>query len=185
MNINKSIGQTFGILMAQISKVYEKNIFVKYLLGLILQEKKFSILEISESTEEYSYDQFNYFLETQIKWSNIYYMLAKFIIELFQEENWYLVADGSPLKQQHAKKRVTREGHKDMPDKNTPQNELICLSITNGTIFIPLDFYIWVSPKVENEKVYKKKTDALLSLLKKYQFMGMAIKTIVFYSFFA
>lgn len=171
--------------MAQISRVYNKNIFISYLLGLILQEKRFSTLAISERTKAYTYNQFSYYLKETIKWNKIYYELAKFVIEMFPEEEWYLVGDGSPLKQIDAKKRVTRSGHKDIPTKNTPQNELICLSLTNGKIFIPLDFYIWVSPKVEDSKVYRKKTDVFLALLKKYNLMNIPVKEIVFDNFFA
>lgn len=69
--------------------------------------------------------------------------------------------------------------------KNIPQNEMISIGLTNGIIYIPLDFCIWVSSKVSKPKDYKKKTDMFLSLMKKYLLMQIPVKTILFDSYFA
>ncbi|MDD3014547.1 MAG: transposase, partial [Candidatus Gastranaerophilales bacterium] len=158
----------------------------KYLLGLILQEKQFSVRRISKNTQEIKPWQFYDFLESKINWKNLFYQLAKLVIPIFKALNFYLAADGTPLKQPYAKNRITKRGLVNIAGmKNIPQNEMISIGLTNGTIYIPLDFCIWVSSKVSKPKDYKKKTDMFLNLMKKYILMQIPVKTIMFDSYFA
>jgi hypothetical protein len=126
------------------------------------------------------------FLESNIHWKKLFYQLAKLIILIFKALNFYLTADGTPLKQEYATKRIARHGHIDISGmKNIPQNEMISIGLTNGNIYIPLDFNIWVSSKVSRPKNYKKKTEMFLSLLRKYLLMRIPVKTIMFDSYFS
>ncbi|MDD3014741.1 MAG: hypothetical protein PHC34_13655, partial [Candidatus Gastranaerophilales bacterium] len=78
--------------------------------GLILQEKQFSVRRISKNTQEIKPWQFYDFLESKINWKNLFYQLAKLIIPIFKALNFYLTADGTPLKQPYAKNRITKRG---------------------------------------------------------------------------
>lgn len=69
--------------------------------------------------------------------------------------------------------------------KNVPHDELISLSLTNGTIYIPLDFRIWTSKKVTKSNEYKKKTDLFLAMMYQYLIKLIPIKTILFDNGFA
>lgn len=173
-------------ILSFLSKDIDKVILRKYLLGLILQEKQFSVRRISKNTQEIALWQFYDFLESKINWKNLFYQLAKLIIPIFKALNFYLTADGTPLKQPYAKNRISKRGLVSIVGmKNIPQNEMISIGLTNGKIYIPLDFCIWVSSKVSRPKDYKKKTDMFLNLMKKYLLMQIPVKTIMFDSYFA
>jgi len=112
--------------------------------------------------------------------------LAKLILPIFKALNFYLTADGTPLKQVYGTHRITKRGFISIKGmKNIPQNEMISIGLTNGTIYIPLDFCIWTTSKVSTTKDYKKKTDMFLNLMKKYLLMQIPVKTIMFDSYFA
>ncbi len=173
-------------ILSFLSADIDKISFRKYLIGLIYQERSFSTNKIAKNTSKRSKWQLYDFLESKINWKNIFYQLAKLILPIFTVLNFYLVVDGSPLRQQYAKNRITKKGLVSIKGmKNIPQNELISLGLTNGKVYIPLDFCIWVSSKVVNKRYYKTKTDMFLNLLKKYLLMKIQVKTIMFDSFFA
>ncbi len=173
-------------ILSFVSKEIDIISFRKYLIGLIYQEKGFSVHKISTNTQEKSMWQLYDFLESKINWKNLFYQLAKLILPIFKALNFYLIVDGTPLTQKHAKHRITPKGFVSIAGmKRIPQNEMISLCLTNGTVYIPLDFSIWVSSKVCSPRNYKKKTDMFLSLMKKYLLMQMPVKTIMFDSFFA
>lgn len=105
---------------------------------------------------------------------------------MFFGSDWYLVADGSPLRQEHAKYRITKKGIISVKEmKNVPHNELISLSLTNGIVYIPLDFRIWTSKKVTNPSGYKKKTDLFLAMMYQFVLRQIPVKTILFDNGFA
>ena len=159
--------------------------FKKYLLALILEDKYFSVRRFSKTTQEYTLDQFYYFLKTKINWHMIFCRLAKLVIVLFGSVGFYLVSDGTPLKQVYARYRIAKHGHISIKGmKNVPQNELISVGLTNGIIYIPMLWDIWVSPKVSKKSDYKTKTDIFLNLLKKFLLLKIPVKTIMFDSFF-
>lgn len=173
-------------IISFLSNDIDKVSFRKYLLGLIWQDKYFSVRGISKNTQEKSMWQLYDFLESKIHWKNLFYQLAKLILPIFKALNFYLTADGTPLKQQYAKNRITKKGLVSIIGmKNIPQNEMISIGLTNGNIYIPLDFCIWVSSKVSKPRDYKKKTDMFLNLMKKYLLMQIPVKTIMFDSYFA
>lgn len=173
-------------ILSFLSKDIDKVIFRKYLLGLLLQEKQFSVRRISKNTQEKTIWQFYDFLESKINWKNLFYQLAKLIIPIFKALNFYLTADGTPLKQVYGTHRITKRGFISIKGmKNVPQNEMISIGLTNGIIYIPLDYSIWVSSKVSSHNDYKKKTDMFLNLMKKYLLMQIPVKTIMFDSYFA
>ena len=173
-------------IVAFLSKDIDKVSFRKYLLGLIYEEKQFSVRRISKRTQEKTMWQLYDFLESKIDWKNIFYQLAKVLALLFKVLNFYLVADGTPLKQVYGTHRITKRGFTSIKGmKNVPQNEMISIGLTNGNIYIPLDFCIWVSSKVASPKDYKKKTEMFLNLMKKYLLMQIPVKTIMFDSYFA
>jgi len=61
---------------------------------------------------------------------------------------------------------------------------MIAIGLTNGTIYIPILWDIWVSPKVAKKRHYKTKPDILLNLLKRFLILKIPVKTIMFDSFF-
>lgn len=159
--------------------------FKKYLLALILEDKYFSVRRFSRTTQEYSLDQFYYFLKLRINWNKLFIRLAKLVIKLFGSAGFYLASDGTPLKQRYAKYRIAKHGHISIAGKkNIPQNELISLGLTNGVIYIPILWDIWVSEKVSKKNDFKSKPDIFLNLLKKYLILKIPVKTIMFDSFF-
>ena len=104
---------------------------------------------------------------------------------MFGSIGFYLTSDGTPLKQRYAEYRITKQGHISIAGrKNIPQNELISLGLTNGIIYIPILWDIWVSPKVCKKSDYKSKPEIFLNLLKKYLILKIPVKTIMFDSFF-
>jgi len=186
--INKlsTLNKLLNILIPLISGYVEIETFKVYLLGLILQERWFSTHGISKRNETKSMWQVYDFLDNGINWQNIYYALAKYVFESLIENNWYLVVDGSPLKQQYAENRITRKGLINVKDeKNIPHNELVCLSLTNGIVYIPLDFRIWTSKKITNKREYKTKPEIFLTILHQYLIRRIPVRTIVFDNGFA
>lgn len=155
-------------------------------MGLILQERWFSVYGISKRTTNQSKWQIYDAINTHINWQLIFYKLANLIIVMFLGSDWYLVTDGSPLRQEFAQNRITQKGFISVKGmKNVPHDELISLSLTNGIIYIPLDFRIWTSKKVTKPSEYKKKTDLFLAMLYQYVIRHIPIKTILFDNGFA
>jgi hypothetical protein len=119
----------------------------------------------------------------KINWQKILYAFAR---PFLQKGKWYLVLDGSPLEQTFSRFRITKHAHVDISQmKNVPQNQLLSLIITNGTIEFVLDYRIWVSPKVAKGKDYRKMTDLALDLLKRYKFLQLPLKEVLFDNYFA
>jgi len=159
--------------------------FKKYLLALLLEDKYFSVRRFSKTTQEYSLDQFYYFLKARINWQKIFCRLAKLVIMMLGTIGFYLAADGTPLKQVYAGYRIAKHDHVCIKGrKNIPQNEMISIGLTNGIIYIPVLWDIWVSSKVSKKSDYKSKTEILLNLLKRYLILQIPVKTIMFDSFF-
>ncbi len=61
---------------------------------------------------------------------------------------------------------------------------MISIGLTNGTIYIPIIWDIWVSPKVSKKSDYKTKPDIFLNILKRYLILQFPVKTVMFDSFF-
>jgi len=111
------------------------------------------------------------------------YSFAKTILD---DSEWYLILDGSPLVQEHAKHRIAKHAHVNIEgQKNVPQNQVISLILTNGSVQLVLDYRIWVSPKVSRKKDYRKQTDLALDLVKRCLLMQIPVKKIIFDNFFA
>jgi hypothetical protein len=173
-------------ILSFVGEGIDKVSFRKYFLGLIYQDKYFSVNGISQNTKERSKWQLYDFLERRINWKNLFYQFAKLLLPIFKALNFYLTVDGTPLKQVYGTHRITKRGFISITGmKNIPQNEMISVGLTNGIIYIPLDFSIWVSSKVSKPKDYKKKTEIFLNLLRKYLLMQIPVKTIMFDSYFA
>jgi len=173
-------------ILPLVSKEFNLETFKIYLLGLILQERWFSAHGISKRTTSQSLWQIYHHINKAINWQKIFYALANLLITMFFGSNWYLVTDGSPLRQEHAKYRITKKAFVSVKGlKNVPHNELISLSLTNGTVYIPLDFRIWTSKKVTNPSEYKKKTDLFLAMMYQYIIKRIPIRTILFDNGFA
>lgn len=164
----------------------QKEIFQQIIVGLILENKHFSIFKIQKGTEKKTYCQFRYQLDQVINWRKIMYKLARLVIKAFPNEELFLITDGSPLKQEYAEYRITKNGLVDITGmKNVPNNELVSLALTNRKLYIPLDSKIWNSKKVVTEKEYEKKPDQFLEMIKKYHFLGLPFRKIAFDGFFA
>lgn len=186
--INKlsTLNKTLNILLPLISGFVDIENFKVYLLGLIIQERWFSTHGISKRNETKSMWQIYDFLKTSINWQKIYYTLANYAFVMFMGFNWYLVVDGSPLKQKYAENRITKRGFISVKGmKNMPHNELIALSLTNGIVYIPLDFRIWTSKKITRPSEYKKKTDIFSAMIYEYLIKRIPVKTILFDNGFA
>jgi hypothetical protein len=172
-------------ILALLSGHIDKGKFKKYLLALLLEDKYFSVRRYSKTTQEYSLDQFYDFLKTKINWQKVFCRLSKLVIIMFGKVGFYLVADGTPLKQVYAGYRIAKHGHICIKGrKNIPQDEMIAIGLTNGFIYIPILWDIWVSPKVSKKHHYKTKPDILLNLLKRFLILKIPVKTIMFDSFF-
>lgn len=85
--------------------------FKKYLLALILEDKYFSVRRFSRTTQEYTLEQFYYFLKTKINWNKVFIRLAKLVILMFSKVDFYLVSDGTALKQEYTGYRIAKQGH--------------------------------------------------------------------------
>lgn len=169
-------------LLNLLSAEIPKDLFQTYLLGLMQESRYFSVLGLSGKTSE---QLFRLYLNLQqtINWEKILYSFAKTILD---SSDWYLILDGSPLTQEHAKHRITKHGHVNIEgQKNVPQNQVISLILTNGSTQLVLAYRIWVSPKVSQKKDYRKQTDLALDLVKRCQLMQIPVKKIIFDNFFA
>lgn len=186
MNKLSTLNKLLNILLPLISGIVDTESFKIYLLGLILQDKWFSAYGISKRTKSKSKWQIYYSLNKVINWKKIFYTLANYVLVMFLSFDWYLVVDGSPLKQEYAQNRITKNGFISRKGiKNVPHNELISISLTNGIVYIPLDFRIWTSKKVTKPCDYKKKTDLFFSMIHEYFIRKFPIKTILFDNGFA
>ena len=186
--INKSstLNNLLNILLPLILPYVDVENFRIYLLGFILQERWFSTYSISKRNTTKSLWQLYNSLKSDIKWNKVFYTLAKRMLSLLPQEDWYLVVDGTPLNQQYARNRITRQGLKSIEGmKNVPHNELISLALTNGVIYIPLNFKIWTSKKVTKPNEYRKKTDMFFSLVYEYLIMKLPVKSLLFDNYFA
>jgi len=164
--------------------------FEKYLSGLILENERFSTLEINEKTQEKELSQLYYFLEQTINWRKLLYTQAKAYLQDNNMEDFYLVIDSTPLKQKYAEYRITKNSFVNISVnisemKNVPNNEIIGLYLTNGEIYNPLEFKFWSSSKVEMKENYKKKPGMLIEFLQYYGMNGIPVKKAVFDNFFA
>lgn len=174
-----------GFILPLLSCSIDKKKFKKYLLALILEDKYFSVRRFSRTTQEYTLEQFYYFLKTKINWYKLFIRLAKLVILMFGRVGFYLTADGTALKQEYADYRIAKHGHIYIKDrKHIPQNEMISIGLTNGTIYIPILWDIWVSNKVCKKSDFKSKPEIFMNLLKKYLILKIPVKTIMFDSFF-
>lgn len=181
-----TLNKLLKIILPLIHADFDIENFEVYLLGLILQERWFSTFGISKRNETKSMWQTYRFLNTRINWQKIYYTLANYAFVMFMGFNWYLIVDGSPLRQQHAKNRITKRSFINVKEyKNMPHNEFICLSLTNGIVYIPLSFRIWTSKKITNKLDYKKKTELFSAMLYEYLIKRIPVKTILFDNGFA
>jgi hypothetical protein len=181
-----TLKKLLNYILPLVCKDFNIDTFKIYFLGLILQERWFSAHGISKRTTTKSLWQIYDTLNVRINWQLILYKLADLIITMFFGSDWYLVTDGSPLRQEHAKYRITKKGIISVKEmKNVPHNELISLSLTNGTVYIPLDFRIWTSKKVTKPSLYKKKTDLFLAMMYQFVLRHIPIKTILFDNGFA
>lgn len=186
--INKlsTLNKLLKIILPLIHADFDIENFKIYLLGLIIQERWFSTYGISKRNETKSMWQIYYALNNLINWQKIYYTLANYCFVMFMGFNWYLVVDGSPLRQKYAKYRITKRGFVCVKEyKNMPHNELISLSLTNGIVYIPLDFRIWTSKKITKKREYKKKTEIFSAMLYEYLIKRIPVKTILFDNGFA
>jgi hypothetical protein len=181
-----TLNKLLWIVLPLVHSDFDIENFKVYLLGLILQERWFSTLGISKRNETKSKWQIYYALNKHINWKNIYYTLANYCLVMFTGLPWYLVVDGSPLRQKYAKYRITKRGFINVKKmKNMPHNELISLALTNGIIYIPLAFRLWTSKKITKPSEYKKKTDLFSTLIYEYFIKRIPIKTILFDNGFA
>lgn len=179
------LNHILNIILPLLSYRIDNKKFKKYLLALILEDKYFSVRRFSKTTQEYTLEQFYYFLKSRINWNKIFIRLGKLVILIFGKFGFYLAGDGTPLKQRYATNRITKHGHISIKGrKNIPQNELISIGLTNGTIYIPILWDIWVSEKVSKKSDFKSKPQIFLNLLKKYLNLKIPVKTIMFDSFF-
>lgn len=181
-----TLNKMLNILLPLISGYVDIENFKVYLLGLILQERWFSTFGISKRNQTKSMWQIYYALNKRINWQKIYYTLANWAFVVFMGFDWYLVVDGSPLRQKYARYRITQRGFVYVKEyKNMPHNELISLSLTNGIVYIPLDFRIWTSKKITNKRDYKKKTEIFSAMLYEYIIKRIPVRTILFDNGFA
>lgn len=181
-----TLNKILKYILPLVSREFNIETFKIYLLGLIIQERWFSTHGISQRTTTQSQWQIYDALNKYINWQKILYKLANSIIVMFLGSNWYLVTDGSPLRQEFAQNRITKKGFISIKGmKNVPHDELISLSLTNGIAYIPLDFRIWTSKKVTSSSDYKKKTELFLAMLYQYVVRRIPIKTILFDNGFA
>jgi hypothetical protein len=179
------LNNILNIILPLLSCTIDSKKFKKYLLALILEDKYFSVRRFSRTTQEYSLDQFYDFLKSRINWGIIFIRLAKLVIIIFGSTDFYLVADGSALKQEYATCRIAKHGFIYIKGKkNVPQNELISIGLTNGIIYIPILWDIWVSSKVSKKDDFKAKPEIFMNLMKKYSILKIPVKTIKFDSFF-
>lgn len=186
MDIIRQLANLLVPLLPLLRDYHQREIFTNYLSGLLLQDKYFSSHGISKLTLKKELWQFYYFLGHRINWRKLFYKLARRVIKEYPDETLFLVTDGTPLKQEYAHNRITKDGLINIAEmKNVPHNELVSLALTNRSIYMPLDYKIWNSQKVVSEKDYEKKTDQFLEMIKRYHFLGLPFRKIAFDNFFA
>ncbi|MFZ5437700.1 MAG: transposase, partial [Patescibacteria group bacterium] len=175
-----------NLLFATVLPTVSIDLFKLYLLGLIQDDRYFSVLGISRKTRQQELWKIYTVLQQRINWQKIFYKLAKYFLCKKKLDSWYLIIDASPLEQPHAKYRITKRDKVSIEGmKNVPHDQLISLIITDGITTIVLDYRIWISPKVAKPYDYIKQTDLALDLLKKYQLRNIKVKTILIDSFFS
>lgn len=158
------------------------DLFKIYLLGLIQDDRYFSVLSFSRRSSK-NRRMISKILKYKINWTTIMYCLAK-MFEITGE--WHLVGDSSPIKEPAAEYRTTKHGRVSIKGmKNVPYNELVTLILTNGIVRIVLDKRIWVSPKVAKPYDCVTKPDLFLDLIMKFNLKKIPVKTIVFDNGFA
>lgn len=158
------------------------DLFKTYLLGLIQDDRYFSVLGFSRRSKHKRW-RIRTILQYDINWTTIMYHLAKMFL---LNQDWYLIIDGSPLKEPNAEYRTTKHGRVHIKGmKNVPYNELISLILTNGVVRIVLDKRIWVSPKVSKPYDYVTKPDLAFNLIMKFNLKNLPVKRIVFDNGFA
>ena len=184
MNIINLIKIFLNYILSFLPDGIDKEIFKTYLFGIILQDRYFSTYGIAKRTKQVSMWEIYGILESKINWTKIFYALARFITSILPSK-WVLIADSTAIIQEYADYIITQEGFKYIKDKkNIPNNEVVSLALTNGTIYIPLDFIVWTSEKVLNITKPRKKTDIFYWILHKFNLMRIPVKTIAFDSFF-
>jgi len=171
------------LILAVLFPLVDAELFTAYLLGLIQDERRFSVLGLSRKTEKYGPGHLYRVLQMRINWEKIFYTFAR---PFLQFGKWYLIVDASPLEQKFAKFRIAKHGHVSTSGKkNVPQNQVVSLILTNGLIQIVLDYRIWVSPKVAQAKDYKKLTLLAFELIKRFHFLKLPVREILFDNYFA
>lgn len=186
MNIQYESEKYLKPLLSLIKGDHNKKTFEKYILGLMLENKNFSTLEIKKKTEEKELSQLYYFLEQTINWRKLLYTQAKAIILDDNPEDFYLLLDATPIKQKYAENRITKTGYVNISElKNVPNNEIVGLYLSNGSKYIPLEFKLWVSAKVTEPEEYKKKTNQFIELFQYYGMNGIPVKKAIFDNGFA
>ena len=185
MNITEAGNKYLKPLISLIKGEHNKKTFEKYLYGLMLENNNFSTLNINEHTEEKELSQLYYFLEQNINWKKLLYTQAKALLKDNNPEEFTLILDSTAIKQDYANYRITKDDFVDISDlKNVPNNELLAMSLTNGKLYMPLDFKLWSSSKVSKPEDYRKKPGMLIEFLQYYGMNGIPVKQIVFDAFF-
>lgn len=184
MNIINLIKIFLNYILSFLPEEIDKELFKIYLFGIILQDRYFSTNGIAKRTQQASIWQIYELLESKINWTKIFYSLGRFVISV-SPLKWRLIVDSSAIIQEYSEHRITQEGFKNIKGrKNIPNNEVVTLALTNGTIYIPLDFIVWTSEKVLEFTKTRKKTDIFYWILHKFNLMRIPVKTISFDSFF-
>ena len=186
MNIQYASEKYLKPLVSLIEGEHNQKTFEKYISGLMLENKDFSTLKINEKTEAKRLSQLYYFLDQTINWRKIHYLQAKAVIKDDKPENYYLLLDATPIVQEYAENRITKNGYVNISElKNVPNNEIVGLYLTNGEKYIPLEFKLWTSAKVTEPDDYKKKTNQFIELFQYYGMNGIPLKKAIFDNGFA
>lgn len=186
MNIEYASNNYLKPFVSLIEGEHNQKTFEKYILGLMLENKNFSTLEIKEKTEEKELSQLYYFLDQTINWRKILYKQAKAVLKDESIDDFYLLLDASPIKQEYAENRITKRAYVNISElKNVPNNEIVGLYLTNGNKYIPLEFKLWASAKVTEPEDYKKKTNQFIELFQYYGMNGIPVKKAIFDNGFA
>lgn len=186
MNINYASEKYLKPLVSLIDGEHNQKTFEKYVSGLMLENKNFSTLEINGKTQEKGLSQLYYFLDQTINWQKLSYTQAKAVLTDDNPDNFYLLLDATPLRQEYADNRITKNGLVNISElKNVPNNEIVGLYLTNGEKYIPLEFKLWASAKVVKPDDYKKKTTQFIELFQYYGMNGIPVRKAVFDNGFA
>ena len=180
----KEVWKYLTPILALLSPCIDVELFKAYLLGLIQDDRYWSVFGLSRRTERYGGGRLYGILQMPIAWEVIFYTFAKWFVG--KGEGWFLILDGSPLEQKHARFRIAKHGHISIEGKKrVPHNQIISLILSNGVVQIVLDYRIWISPKIARKKDYRKQTEFALDLIKRCLFFKLPVKTIVFDNFFS